>query len=375
MRRVQKDKGAVLLTTLLVMSIMSALAVAMMDDIRIAIKRAGNIEAHAQAEWYVRAGEDFAISYIQKNFLKLDQLQQNNALKNPIMSSLPLEGGVMQLTIMDGSRCFPLSSLQTLTEDDDDGSGEFGDSFGDTSEGDETGDETDRETGGGAGTGGTTPSIKPDEILKNLLTGIGLTDIDANSLSAAIVDWQDEDQQITQNGAEDYTYLGLTPPYRTPNAPFMSVSELRAVRGMNEEILQTLLPFLCTGDDSRTSPSININTLRSEHLPLLAAMIGPDEEKYASKILTSRPADGFESDLASELTALGVDAVKAPNDISYQPTHLWLEADIKFGTASRTVLLEFSIDSGEVTRTYRHYGTEGRRPVLPTIEENEEAGR
>ncbi len=349
------DKGAVLLTTLLVMSLMSALAVAMMDDIRIAIKRAGNIQAHAQADWYVKAAEDFAVSYLTDNFLSLKPSEQNTALKNPIQSALPLEGGVMTLTIMDGSQCFPLSSLQSVRSDN-------GNDF--ENEEDEEFDDSDD-----AG-----PS-RADEYLKNLFIALNIPDLEAGNLIAAIIDWQDSDQQMVTNGAEDYSYLALNPPYRTSNAPFLTVSELRAVRGMNEEIMQIIAPFICAGDKDRTTPEVNINTLGPQHLPLLGALIGEDEENFAAEILQARPGGGFEEDLAAELTAIGIDAVKAPRDIIYAPSHLWLEADIDFGLARRTVLLEFRIDSGEVTRTYRHYGTEGRRPIYIAAQEEEEQAR
>ena len=354
----RKDKGAVLLTTLLVMSLMSALAVAMMDDIRFAIKRAGNIQAHAQADWYVKAAEDFAVSYLKENFLSLKPSEQNAALKNPIQSALPLEGGVMRLTIMDGSQCFPLSSLQGAEPESDT-------SFDGGDETELDGEQVDDSDQGS--------SDKAPEIFTNLLINLEIPDLEAGNLTAAIIDWQDSDQQMVSNGAEDYTYLALSPPYRTSNAPFLSVSELRAVRGMNEEMLKIISPYICAGDADRKEPKVNINTLGPQHLPLLSAMVSNDDD-YAAEILQARPGDGYE-DIVADLTAKEIDAAKAPNDeLFYQPNYLWLEADIDFGLARRTVLLEFRIDSGEATRTYRHYGTEGRRPVkVAAVEEEEQA--
>lgn len=56
-------------------------------------------------------------------------------------------------------------------------------------------------------------------------------------LAAAIVDWRDSDSEPGEGGAEDETYSRLYPPYRTKNAPFESVEELRLVQGMTLEIL------------------------------------------------------------------------------------------------------------------------------------------
>ncbi len=323
MSRKSNDKGAVLLTTLLVMSLMSALAVAMMNDIRLAILRAGNIEAHSQANWYVKAAEEFAASYITDNFLTLSEDEQNTALKSPLVSSLPLDGGLLNITVMDGSQCFPLSALRN------------------------SGDEADERPG------------KSAKVFSRLLTSIGISDLDAQNLTAAIIDWQDEDQTLLPGGAEDYTYLGLTPPYRTPNALFNSTAELRAVRGVNEKMFQAISPFICTGDETRTG-AVNINTINQLHLPILTAMLDNDDN-LAMEVLSKRPSGGYK-DITAELETAGVDATRVKNeDFFTKPEYLWIEADIEFGNASRTVLLEFKIDSGSLTRTYRHYGTEGSR--------------
>ncbi len=49
--------------------------------------------------------------------------------------------------------------------------------------------------------------------------------------AAAIVDWRDADSEPGPGGAEDETYLRLSPAYRCKNAPFESVEELRLVYG------------------------------------------------------------------------------------------------------------------------------------------------
>jgi DNA uptake protein ComE-like DNA-binding protein len=49
--------------------------------------------------------------------------------------------------------------------------------------------------------------------------------------AAAIVDWRDADSEPGPGGAEDETYLRLSPAYRCKNAPFESVEELRLVHG------------------------------------------------------------------------------------------------------------------------------------------------
>jgi len=56
-------------------------------------------------------------------------------------------------------------------------------------------------------------------------------------IAAAIMDWRDANSDVTTDGAEDETYGRLAKPYKTKNAPFESVEELRLVAGMTRDIL------------------------------------------------------------------------------------------------------------------------------------------
>ncbi|HEY2951746.1 MAG TPA: hypothetical protein VGK40_04135 [Verrucomicrobiae bacterium] len=56
-------------------------------------------------------------------------------------------------------------------------------------------------------------------------------------LAAAIKDWRDADEDVTQGGAESQTYSRLNPPYRCKNANFESIDELRLVSGAYLDIL------------------------------------------------------------------------------------------------------------------------------------------
>ena len=58
----------------------------------------------------------------------------------------------------------------------------------------------------------------------------------SESLAAAIVDFRDDNDQVTPGGAESDTYLALNPPYLPRNAPFQSVDELKMVYGMSPDL-------------------------------------------------------------------------------------------------------------------------------------------
>lgn len=82
-------------------------------------------------------------------------------------------------------------------------------------------------------------------------------------LAAAIIDWRDSDQNVTDGGAESDVYMMKQPPYRAKDSRFESVEELRLVQGATLDILYgedanmngVLDPNENDGDD--TPPSDN----------------------------------------------------------------------------------------------------------------------
>jgi type II secretory pathway component PulK len=69
--------------------------------------------------------------------------------------------------------------------------------------------------------------------LEMLLRLPGMTD----DLAAAIMDWRDEDSDISNFGAENEYYLSLPQPYYCKNAPFEAVEEIMLVRGAMPELI------------------------------------------------------------------------------------------------------------------------------------------
>lgn len=61
-------------------------------------------------------------------------------------------------------------------------------------------------------------------------------------LAAAIVDWRDDNSDVTSGGAEEEIYARLNPPYHCKNAPFDSVDELRLVyfNGTADDFMKVL---------------------------------------------------------------------------------------------------------------------------------------
>jgi len=65
-------RGRENLTTLLIMAVMAAVSVAIMEDIRFAVKRTVNVGDYAQVDWYVKGANDFAESYIAEQLGSMD---------------------------------------------------------------------------------------------------------------------------------------------------------------------------------------------------------------------------------------------------------------------------------------------------------------
>jgi len=56
-------------------------------------------------------------------------------------------------------------------------------------------------------------------------------------VAAAIIDWRDEDNEVTPSGAEADYYLSLRPPYQPRNGPIQTIRELLLVRGITPALL------------------------------------------------------------------------------------------------------------------------------------------
>ncbi|MEE9346887.1 MAG: type II secretion system minor pseudopilin GspK [Robiginitomaculum sp.] len=323
--RADKERGAILLTTLLVMGLMATLAVAMMDDVRFGMKRTGNVQSNAQAQWYAIAAQDFSRAYLQENVAKIKPRHLNPALLTMATSEpiiFPIEGGAISLSVRGGSQCVSLGSLA---------------------------------------------SAPGQRQMSNLLIALGHMDADAKNLVAAAIDWQDADDQIQPSGgAEDGAYLGLSPAYRTPNTAFSSVMELRALRGMDEKIYQSLRPFICARPKTETA-KININGLSLEQAPVLASVLGPNQLELAAQLISQRPPAGYTS-YEGLKAAPAMEGAQTKNidfdNIIYLPEYIWVEAQILYQGARRSVVIDYAISGGKTRPVYRSYSQQARRPII-----------
>ena len=321
-RDIRDDDGTVLLSTLLVLSLMSAVALALLTTLRTSVTRSAVLEAQAQADLYAQGARDFAASQME-SVARIDPAPLNARLTESEPIILPFENGSMTLAVSDGTHCFRLSALSDTT-----------------------------------GQGSDTARLR----FTALMTALSLDPGTAERIAAASVDWVDADSQTLPGGAEDGIYMS-TPqsaggPHRTANVPMVSVSELRAVEGMNEAIFRLLLPHLCIGETG-VPTRFNIETASTDHMPVLAAILGggPDAERIAVELIDQRPSGGYGSSealLAAPALQDFDNPVAQLRDIVFRPQRIVVEAIIQYGPVQRAQLFAYEgLDSGHPELTYR----------------------
>ena len=333
-RAAKKDRGTVLLTTLLIMTLMATITVGLMEDIQISVKRTINVQAYAQADWQADGAEDFVMTYLTNDFAELPPVAKAALLSSRTPLVLPTLGGSITLTLKDASQCFNLNAL--INSD----------------------------------------GIREEEAIREfgqLAELLGLPENQAISLANAVVDWQDADQQQSPNGAEDGTYLRKTPPYRTADTFLRGPEELRAIHGMDEDLWELFKPFVCTGRIGET-PAVNVNSLTAERILILAAALsgtvsGADAVPAAEALLQQRTELGFSNleEINSILSGTEIDGLSV-NRIGLDVTSVFVEVVTEVGPAERIRSYRFDGLGVDDTPqlTYRGWGRETFRPEIET---------
>jgi general secretion pathway protein K len=255
-----QERGAALLTVLLIVAVISVLAATALEHLRLATRLASNAIALDQARSYAQAAEGLTT-------VRIDQLLRRDAARVTLAGgwsgtpqTLKVPEGVITATITDGGNCFNLNSLV-------------------------------------AAIGPDRFVARPEAInqFARLMRLLGIDEGTARPIAAAAADWIDTDNDPQPQGAEDSAYAGLAQRYRTAGTLMTDRSELRAVMGVTPAIYAKLEPWLCALPKAQYA-RININTLLPEQAALLA-MLTPDtlDIGRAHVLLQARPTQGYAS--------------------------------------------------------------------------------
>jgi general secretion pathway protein K len=292
--RKRDEAGVALLTVLLLVAVISALAVAVLEDIRFALRRTGNAEAIGQAQWYALGAETLARA-------RLAQL----AGADPSIASawngewlnFPIDNGVMRVRIADATLCFNLNSVVE----------------------------------GAAEQWRHRPLGLQQFVALLLLSGV--PEQEARGLAEKLADWIDSDLVRNTMGGEDDLYNNGARPYRTSGTLLGEVSELRAIRGFTPDIYARIRPHVCALPTADLSP-VNVNLLGEDDAVLLAALLdGKLQQEQAARLIAARPASGWKS--VEEFWLQPGLASSLPDDpvlaqISLEPRFLSLEAEVAY---------------------------------------------
>lgn len=246
-----RQRGVALIMVLLAMALVVMLAAGMARNLNLRVFKAGHYLAQQQGYSIALGAEAFARRILVQDYeddkdegAQVDSLDEVWASKSAI---LPLdENGVVEVQIDDLGGRFNLNDL-------------------------------------------VTPDGQVDPVAKErftrLLRVLGITEVSVDTL----IDWIDSDEQTTSAyGAEDGQYLMEDPGYRAANQPFVSVSELRLIQGMTEEIYQALRPYVAALPVSGIG--INVNTAPA---PVLQALHDQLNESAISEVLAQREQEAF----------------------------------------------------------------------------------
>jgi type II secretory pathway component PulK len=123
-------------------------------------------------------------------------------------------------------------------------------------------------------------------VIERLFKAIGLDEMEAQNLSAAIVDWRDSDSELSipLGSAEGGYYRNLRNPYDAKDADFEVLDELFLVRGMTRDIFDRIKDFITIYGDGK----VNINTASFEVLISLGL-----HKSIVDKILSFRNGEDF----------------------------------------------------------------------------------
>jgi general secretion pathway protein K len=315
-----KQQGVALIIVLLIVAIVSVLATEMGGRLQLQIKRASNIKENNQAYWNAMGAEQFARKSIKQ---LIDEDGDVIHLEQPWNQEFvyPIEGGGIQAQLIDMQSCFNLNALR------------------------------EPEVGLG-GIPSESTALLPARILafKSLLGHIepAIPGYNIETLVDSLVDWLDEDDKLSDFGAEDSQYESLQFPYMAANNYMVNQSELRLVNGVEVPWLRELLKLVCVIPNDSLFV-INVNTVTEENAAVIAAATGLSLSEAKSALAGGGP-EGFEttdeflnepSIRASPLTA----DQKKWFDVTTE--HFILHTKTKYNDATFAMQTLFKVDSNK----------------------------
>ncbi len=318
------ERGAALITVLLIIAAMSVVAVGLTQIVSQATQRARLLDAQAQLRFHAVSAEQVAISHLGGLIAQVGGRLSEVTPGLGEAQIFPIEGGQVTVVARDASNCFNVNSL-VLGRPETELTGED----------------------------------KAIVDFREMVEEAGFDPGEASALTSALVDWMDSDNVPGPSGAEDAFYLGELPAYRTSGQPLADLSELRAIRGFHGAPIQALEPLICVREVpvAPTRPSLNINTLQPEQAPLLVlAFSGALRIDEARRVIAARPTGGWpelEAFLEEpEIANIAPDSRRLEM-LSTVSRYMEVRADVAYRGQTMSLKILLEAQPGENVRTLR----------------------
>jgi len=231
----RRQSGVALITALLVVSIAVVIASALVDQLFLDIRRTENLVQGDQAYCYAEGLEEFVKIALQADARLNDYDDKLQLEKANQYLVAPVEGGQVIGNLTDLQARFNLNNLSKTNSE----------------------------------------QARAIQQFQKLLTTL---ELDPN-LVWPVVDWIDSDQIVDNPtyGAEFDYYIGLPTPYRSADTLMSSPSELRLVKGFNNnETYAKIIDYVCALPDFTP---ININTAPAEVINSLDGIESADVDQ------------------------------------------------------------------------------------------------
>ena len=296
-----RQRGAAVILALLTVALVAGLAAAAVGDLGVAMDQVTGRHDQAQARQLARGAVDWARNVLAEDARgsTVDHLGEAWAVQVP---PTPVEEGELAGEIRELSGRLNLNNLVQA-----DG-----------------------------------PNALEIEQFQRLLGSVGVGDAEALSLTAALLDWLDADEEPRlPGGAESSWYGAQTPPRRATNSPLAAVAELTQIRGFSPELVARLSPFVAA---LPAGSRINVNTAPAEVLVAAAPGIGLD----TARVLVAERGSAWFKDVADFEARLKSRSPDANPDISRLATtsrHFLVTGRARFGVAM--VRMEVLLDRSQ----------------------------
>lgn len=323
-RRHDTQRGAALLTVMMIVAAMSVAALAVTRAVTQATVRSQALDTQAQLAFYGASAEEVAKARLTEI---LGPIGSKLVLGMPGLDTpqtIPVDDGVLIVTVRDRTNCYDVNRLTVAGEG-----------------------------------GGLAADPEQQEAYQALLLSL-IEDgyrSDMVALVASLTDWMDANSVPGAGGAEDAYYLSEVPSYRTSGEKLNSLDELRAIRGYTTEVFARVRPVLCALPDNAPAQVLNVNTLEIHHAPLLvqifANALSIDD---ARDLIASRPIAGWSSieELLEDPTVNAIDPALIRLDrLGLVTSLVEVSTNISYRGSDMTMRFLFEIQPGQPVRTLR----------------------